>query len=254
MADTAYKTFKAAFKRATYLYRMYHGLTNHRQRAMRADWAGNFCRVMHWSKGMASEIDRVDSPDAIVVLKEDSRLNREDFDREILSDMLRASLVMGVSALDAYFHCKVIAHVVKAAKKGPRMPKALRNRAITVAEFVEGKKYTYRMQTVRKALERGLGYESLQRPDKIASALSLIGVKDFWANLADRMGVPQAELKKELLDLVRRRNWIAHEGDLSQSKSARNRSRRIEPKEVRQGLGLIRRTVKRAEEEINAQL
>lgn len=47
MADTAYETFKVAFGRAVYLYRLYHGLTNHRQRAMRSDWASNFCRLMH---------------------------------------------------------------------------------------------------------------------------------------------------------------------------------------------------------------
>lgn len=254
MADTAYATFKFAFKRAVYLFRLYHGLANHRKRGMRADWAENFCRLMHWPAGDGDLIDRVDSPDAIIVLKDGSRLTREVFAADALADLLRASLVMGVSALDAYFHSKIAASVVSCARKGTAMPRALKKATITIEDFVDGNKYQRRLTTVRRSIERSLGYQSLQLPDKIATGLGLIGITDFWGEVANRMGMMQDDLKVRLSSIVTRRNQIAHEGDLSQSKKARNKSRTIEPKYVREALAFIRKLAKRAEDEIDDQL
>jgi len=254
VTDTAYETFKVAFERATYLYRLYHGLANRRKRAMRSDWAGNFCDLMHWPKADAHSIDRIDSPDAIVVLRPSSRLTCHDFETEYLSDLLRASLVMGVSSLDAYFHSKTIAYIVRAANHGAKMPKSLKKRTITIEHFVEGKKYERRMNVVRQAMEKSLGFQSLQQPEKIEQAVALIGVNSLWSGVAERCGTTTDILKADLSKIVKRRNQIAHEGDLSQSRKTRNHERSISPKETRDALILIRRIGGRSESEINSQL
>jgi len=221
---------------------------------MRSDWAANFCRLMHWTHATAAAIDRVDSPDAVVVLREGSRLKRTDFSKDALSDLLRASLVMVVSAIDAYFHAKIIAYVVALANKGTAMPPALSNAKISVADFVKAKKYERPMTVVRNALAEYLGYQSLQAPDQIASALSWLGVADFWNQVAARMGATRANVTSGLKAIVKRRNQIAHEGDLSQSKKARNKSRPLTPKEVRRALAFSLKLIPRAEREINSQL
>lgn len=221
---------------------------------MRADWATNFCRLMHWPVGRAANIDRIDGRDAIVVLKDGSRLQGDDFESTALADLLRASLVLGVSSLDAYFHSKIIAYVVRAANQGGDMPGALKKATITVEDFVEGRRYTRRMTTVRNSLDESLGFQTLQQPDKIANGLALIGVAGFWANVAARMEVPQEGVKSRLSQIVKRRNQIAHEGDVSQSRRTRNASREIDTSYVRQSLGFIRKLIKRSDDEINEQI
>lgn len=161
---------------------------------------------------------------------------------------------MAVSALDAYFHSKILAHVVKAANRGADMPKQLKKSTISVEQFVEGRRYKRRMNIVRRALEKSIGYQSLQQPDKIEQSLKLIGVSSFWNGVAARCGENAGDLKDALSRVVKRRNQIAHEGDLSQSRRTRNHNRSLGPKEARDALILIRRVAGRSESEIDSQL
>jgi hypothetical protein len=252
MPDTALDTFKTALNRGRYLLKLYHGLANTRQRSIRSDWASGFRSLMHWPQ--SSTIDRVDSNDVVIVLKDASQLSSTDFAHDQLTDLLRASLVMGVSALDAYFHCKVLAFVVKLARNGDGMPKALAKATMTVADFVGARRYKRRMHAVRNALQRNLGFQSLQQPKNVEDSLALIGVSSFWNSVAKRVGQPADDLKKKLLKIVKRRNLIAHEGDLSQSRKARNKPHALLPGQVKSFLDFLDVLVNAAEGEINHQL
>ncbi len=254
MADTAQATFSTAMGRARYLLKLYHGLANTRQRSIRTDWAENFCDLMHWPKANAANIDRIDSNDVVLVLRDGASLTATDFDHDQLTDLLRASLVMGISAMDAYFHSKILAYVVKAARKGDQMPKALLKANITVSDFVSATKYKRRMQALRNAMQRSLGFQSFQQAKNIEDALGLIGIAKFWSSTATRMAKPLDDVKKELASHVKRRNQIAHEGDLSQSKKSRNKPHDITPKQVSDALDFLDSLVTHAEAEINLQL
>lgn len=252
MADSALTTFTTGMERARYLVKLYHGLTNTRQRSIRSDWAESFCNLMHWPQ--SASIERVDSNDVIVVIRDGASLASADFAHVALADLLRASLVMGVSAMDAYFHSKILAYVVKAARKGENMPKALLRAGITVSDFVSASKYKRRMQALRNAMQRSLSFQSFQQAKNIEDALGLIGIAKFWSSTATRMARTPDDLKAELALQVKRRNQIAHEGDLSQSKKSRNKSRDITPKQVFDALRFLDGLVTHAEAEINQQL
>lgn len=252
MADTALATFDAAITRAKNLLNLYHGLVNVRQRGIRADWSEKFCRLMHWP--LATNIERVDGRDAIIVLRDGAQLTSNDFDESELKDTLRASLVMAVSAVDAYYHSKVLAHIVKAANKGGNMPASLMGKGISIKEFVAGKRYTNKMQIVRNAMNLQLGFQSLQQPSKIADALQLIGITGFWNSVAGRMGSTQEDAKKELSAIVKRRNQIAHEGDLSQSKKARNKPNDLTHGTTVLAINFVDSLARASELEINYQL
>jgi len=249
--DTAKATFDIAMGRAEYLLRLAYGLTNVRHYRIRKDWAAKFRQLMHWPQAHA--IERIDSKDAVVVLRDASNLRQEDFSSKALKDLLRASLVMAVSAMDAYFHAKIIQHVVEHSRKKEPSNKLL-NERILVKYFIEGRKKTRTNVALRAAVEQNLSYQSLQQPDPIREALGLIGISDFWTRVAQRLGKEQRDLHKELSRIVKRRNQIAHEGDLSQSKKARNKSRTISHKEVERDIALIEEIIEIAEEEINKQL
>ncbi len=249
--DTAKATFDTAIKRAEYLLRLAFGLTNHRQRRIRRDWAASFKQVMHWPKSKA--IERIDSKDAVIILRHVSNLSLDDFSSDALQDCLRASLVMAVSALDAYFHAKIIRYVVQHSRtKEPS--KKLLNAKILVRDFIEGRKKRRSNVALRAAIERNLSYQALQQPAQIAEALCLIGVSNFWKSVAKQMGQADQQICTHLTKIVKRRNQIVHEGDLNQSKKARNKSRPITHKEVEKSIALLKGIVSAAEAIINQQV
>jgi hypothetical protein len=252
MADSAFATFATAMTRARYLLKLYHGLTNTRQRGIRTDWAEKFCDLMHWPQ--TASIARVDSTDVVIVIRDGADMTCADFDHDQLTDLLRASLVMGVSAMDAYFHSKICAYIVKAANRGDKMPNALKKANMTVLDFISAKKYKRKMQALRNALERTLGYQSLQQAKNIEDALGLIGITKYWSSIAARIGTPIEDLKKKLVQYVKRRNQIAHEGDLSKSKKARNQPHELKPNKVVEALDFFDKLVTHSEREIDQQL
>jgi RiboL-PSP-HEPN len=251
MADTALATFQVAMARAKYLYEVYSALVNQRKRSIRRDWAESFCELMHWPK--SSDIDRVDSHDVVIVIKHDTAITADHFSADRLSDLLRASLVLCVSAMDAYFHCKILAHVVKAANREVIPPK-LASERITIADFVRAKRYKRRMTAIRNAIQRTLGFQSLQQADNIATSLKLIGIDTFWESVSRGLGKAVPAVKKRLAKIVRRRNQVAHEGDVSQSKKTRNKTHELQPRFVGNTLSFLETLVDEAEKAINKQL
>lgn len=246
--DGASETFQKAIERAEYILTLANGLTDHRKRSARSDWTGPFKTLMHWPQRY--NIDRVDSKDVILVIRDNSNLEREDFSTEKLDDLLRAALVMAVSAMDAYFHAKVLQYVVKRSKQ-VTVPARLLNHRILVSDFIVGTKKERSNSALRAAIERYLSHQTLQDPNKIASALSLIGVSDFWEAVARELGQDREMLKSNIGKIVKRRNQIAHEGDLSQSKKIRNTSRAISPKYVSDAIKLFRKVAAAADQIIH---
>lgn len=242
--DSAKHTFDMAIARARYILTLYMGLTDHRKRSARKDWSDRFKKLMHWPK--SHEIERIDSKDAVLILRDNSKLRRQHFSVDALGDLLRASLVMAVSAMDAYFHAKILRYVV-VHSKSKKPSRRLLNEKIKVSDFINGQKKKRSYAALRAAIERNLSYQSLQGPDKIADALGLIGVSDFWKLVAENLNEQKNSLQNKINRVVKRRNQIAHEGDLSQSKKTRNKSRSIDPKTVREAIDLIEKIVDAAE-------
>lgn len=247
--DSAKKTFDRAIERARYIQMLARGLTDHRKRRVRRDWAKNFKRLMQWPVG--SNIERVDSKDVVLVLRHSSPLDPEHFSSEALDDLLRASYVMTLSAMDAYFHAKIVGRVVQHAKV-TEPSDGLLNCKILVSDFIAGqKKYKRKYQALRTAIERTLSYQSLQAPNRIADGLCLIGVGDFWTSVASNLEKDKKKLVANIKSIVRRRNQIAHEGDVSQSKKTRNKSRAIGHKDVADAISLVCDVVDAAEQIIS---
>ncbi len=97
------------------LLKLHDGLTDTRRRGIRNDWRRSFCRFMRWNQTAA--ISRVDTRDALIILRDGASLRSNDLSREALADLLRSSLTIGVSAVDRYVHERVVKNVVKALKR-----------------------------------------------------------------------------------------------------------------------------------------
>lgn len=131
-----------------------------------------------------------------------------------VTDMWRAQIVLGVSALDYLIH--------ELARIGMiEISKGIRPRTDAFAKF------QLSLDAVERALnghahESWLGdtvrekhsWLSFQHPDKIADAIRLISTKKLWEEVGSEINLSAKDIKLRIEMIVDRRNKIAHEADM----------------------------------------
>ena len=139
-------------------------------------------------------------------------------------ELLRAEWVARVSALDLYIH-ELVAQCMLATFEGRRAttPGYLR--------FEVSNETLNRIRTSATAQEASAAFDlyvrdrlsriTYQEPEDIADGVRLCSTVELWNEVATKFGaIPSAKtgvakgLKTQLSLIVRRRNQIAHEGDL----------------------------------------
>lgn len=205
------------------VFLLYHdGLMNTRRRRIRKDWKSSFLQIMHWPA--AKNIERVDSKDAVVILKDGASLTQDHFSAAYLDDMLRASLTFAVSALDRYVHERVIKGIVKALKSGTLIKEQEEFSvpvltAIQISEeALKAHKTGKNIRTaniVRKKVQDLLHKRPFQSWREIEYAFRLLGVTNLSGQLQSAYRVGNMNpIKDQLNQIAARRNSIVHEGDL----------------------------------------
>ncbi|WP_420426819.1 hypothetical protein [Algiphilus sp.] len=228
--------------------KLHDGLINTRQRRIRQDWKASFCRLMHWPQG--SNIDRVDSADAVLILRDGSGLEPDDFSSEALADMLRAAVVYGVSALDRYIHERVVQNIVAALKRTPRT-KQQEDFSIPVTTAIQITEAMSRARRagqnvrpaneVRKKVQELLHQRPFQSWREVEYAFKLLGITNLAGQLQGAMGLGDiSPVRNQLNQIVARRNHIVHEGDIVRHQRGGNlRPRELQPAFVNQSLDFL---------------
>ncbi len=208
--------------RARYFLRLHDGLINLRQRGIRADWAASCRRLMRWPQSAA--IERVDSADAMIVLRDGSDLQPEDFSADALDDLLRAALTFGVSALDRYVHERVVKGIVSSlrGRNLTRNQEEFGIPAVVVMRMTENVLRARRegrpvrpANEVRKAVQDMLHRRPLQNWREIEYALDLLGITGYSGKIQAAFGVGDVSpIRNQLNKICRERNYIVHEGGL----------------------------------------
>lgn len=218
------QAFNDTHSRAVRLLRYHDGLINTRQRSIRSDWRSNFCRLMHWPQ--SSEIERVDSNDAVIVLRDQASLTPDDFSSEALDDLLRAAITFGVSAVDRYVHERIVKVFVTAFRateltKNQREFQVPATLAIDIVNRVHSARRAGQdvrpANEIRKVVQRVLHKRPFQSWREIEYGFSLIGCKDIGKSLRTTHNLSTADLEAiqdQHNKIVARRNQIVHEGDL----------------------------------------
>jgi hypothetical protein len=133
------------------------------------------------------------------------------------TDLLRAELVLGVSALDYYVH-EVTRLGIQESHVGQRTrTDAFSRFNVSMASVYEGLADPTQTGWLDDAVRERLGWQSFQHPDKIADALRLVTEVRLWDAVATRLGVAADSVKQTLALIVDRRNKIAHEADADPS-------------------------------------
>ena len=214
--------FELAMERADHLIRLYEILYDNRYRKVRRDWADRFKRFMNWPVGEA--ICRIDGDDSLLILRESAGIDNSHFTHDYLSELLRASIVAAVSALDRYLHDLVVHHSWKLLSQAEDdVPNELQKISLPVLVTKRALEKLRRSPEarpggiVRKAIQEHLHRDfTFQKPDSVMRAGKLIGVSDFWRKVADEMPGNQTDKKvrARLAKIARRRNKIVHEADV----------------------------------------
>ena len=224
-------SFNAAFVRASHLIQLYDLLHDSRSRGVRSDWATAFKNFMRWPNG--ERIVRIDGKDrnSLLILRESVGIDREHFTHDYVSELLRSSVVAAVSALDRYVHDLVVHHSWKLLSRSEaQIPTELKKIAISVTSV---KAALTRLRSDRNARPGGLVKQAIQerlhrdftfqKPDDILKASKMLGIRDFWDNVASEMPGPpsKADVISKLRDISSRRNQIVHEADLVRKTKAK---------------------------------
>lgn len=143
-----------------------------------------------------------------------------------LSDMLRAALVLAVSALDYYIHEVVRIGMLEIHRGQRPEPPAFSRFQISLgsarAGINAGQNIDSWLENEIRHIDSWLedeirqrhSYKSFQQPDAIADAIRLICDKKLWEEVSINMGSPAQDIKRQLSQIVDRRNKIAHEADI----------------------------------------
>ncbi|HWW15808.1 MAG TPA: HEPN domain-containing protein [Candidatus Dormibacteraeota bacterium] len=134
-----------------------------------------------------------------------------------LSDILRAEIVMIVSALDHYVHEVTRLGMLEVFEgKRPSTPAFLRF-DVSLECMLGTIGGAASMTWLESEIRTRHGFQSFQNPERIADALRLFSGVELWKAVALELGEEPKSLKDRVQLLVERRNKIAHEADLDPS-------------------------------------
>ena len=131
------------------------------------------------------------------------------------SDLLRAQVVLAVSALDHYIHEATVEGMLEVFD-GTRLPTAaFKKNKISAGLLITS------AAASRSAFEADIrerhSFLSFQQPEKIADAVRLFYDRPLWSQLAVHLSKSEEDIKTHLRLIIDRRNKIAHEADVDPS-------------------------------------
>ena len=139
---TPIKVFESNIADAQALLALTRGLSNSRQRRMRAELRESVGNVLHLAKPRRAQLDCVESQDVFLVLKPGCKLRRHDFDEVSLRPMLRQAVVAIAAAVESYAAEKAC-RFVRAALQSSSRPARMNAIALTFGDAMEIER-TYR--------------------------------------------------------------------------------------------------------------
>lgn len=131
------------------------------------------------------------------------------------SDLLRAQIVLTVSALDYFIHEITVRGVLEIFDGKRPSTEAFRKHKVSAGLLLST------ASSSRSAFELDIrerhSFLSFQHPDKIAEAVRLFHGRPLWGEVAKLLVKSESEIKTKLRLIVDRRNKIAHEADADPS-------------------------------------
>ena len=134
-----------------------------------------------------------------------------------LSDLLRAQIVMIVSALDHYIHEITRVGMLEVYDGARPQTNAFLRFQVTMGATITGISKPSENDWFDRAIRDKHGHQTFQHPDNIANAVRLFSPCELWISVASELNLTDQDVKNRLRVIVNRRNQIVHEADLDPS-------------------------------------
>jgi hypothetical protein len=131
-----------------------------------------------------------------------------------VTDIHRASLVLGVSALDYFVHEFVRLGMLEVHRGKRPATEASLSFKIPIIAVRTGFAGLTKDDWLDEAVRETHSWQSFQHPDKVADAIRLVTAVKLWQQVATEIGSDAPAVKARLIVIVDRRNKIAHEADM----------------------------------------
>jgi len=143
-------------------------------------------------------------------------------------DCYRASVVLSISALDAFIRKILITKIIDRLNTKSKLNKKLSDyikSLLNQDELLEAAREFDLTDRVEKAIKEDFEKKSFQGGWKISSFLELIGFKNVFSEVSERVNENESNLRREIDIFTKRRHVIAHSGDydLNQSPMKENK-------------------------------
>lgn len=134
-----------------------------------------------------------------------------------LSEILRAEVVLVVSAFDCYIHDivrKGLINIFDAQRAGNSKYDSFCIPISVVKQMLTIESETEKHELLEISIKKILSKDSYQSPSSIENALQLISIKKIWSSIKDEMQMSPEDITRKLGIIINRRNKIAHEADI----------------------------------------
>ncbi|MES2294049.1 MAG: hypothetical protein V4527_12180 [Pseudomonadota bacterium] len=147
---------------------------------------------------------------------------RESFSSRVtpvvdLSDMLRAEVVLAVSALDHFVHELTRLGMLESWKGNRKKTDAFGRFHLSLSAAALLTNTPSAMTVLETEIRNRHSFLSFQHPEKISDAVRLFSDVKLWEAVGNRLGEDASAIKSSLVLIVDRRNKIAHEADVDPS-------------------------------------
>ena len=134
-----------------------------------------------------------------------------------LTDLLRAQIVMIVSALDHYIHEITRVGMLEVYDGTRPQTPAFSRFQVSLGATMAGISKPNENEWLDIEIRERHGYQAFQHPDNIANAVRLFSSCELWRSVASELSLTDQDVKNRLRAIVNRRNQIVHEADLDPS-------------------------------------
>jgi hypothetical protein len=134
-----------------------------------------------------------------------------------LSDILRAELVLAVSALDHFVHELTRLGMLECWSGARNSTDAFNRFQLPLSTAINLASSASAVDILDAEIRSRHGFLSFQHPDKIADAIRNFSEIRLWEEVARELGEPAVAIKTSVILIVDRRNKIAHEADMDPS-------------------------------------
>jgi hypothetical protein len=134
-----------------------------------------------------------------------------------LSDLLRAEMVLIVSALDHFIHELTRLGMMEIWRDDRKATPAYNKFSVSLSCATQLAGASEVDANLETEIRTRHSFQSFQHPDKISEAVRLFSPIELWNEIGESLGEDPQDLKTQLKLIVERRHKIAHEADVDPS-------------------------------------